>query len=84
MKNNIAERLANLLTEFMLENQEKESGATVHLVSSEIDKGKILAQTSVPVLEGDSPEELAARVLKQEHSLYWNTVLNYAKTLGLI
>lgn len=68
----------------VIENHEKQSGPTVHLVTSEIDKGRILAQTPVPVLEGDSPEELAARVLQQEHRLYWKTVLDYAKTLKLI
>lgn len=68
----------------VIENHEKQSGPTVHLVTSEIDKGRILAQTPVPVLEGDSPEELATRVLQQEHRLYWKTVLDYAKTLKLI
>lgn len=68
----------------VIENHEKQSGPTVHLVTSEIDKGRILAQTPVPVLEGDSPEELAARILQQEHRLYWKTVLDYAKTLKLI
>lgn len=68
----------------VIENHEKQSGPTVHLVTSEIDKGRILAQTPVPVFEGDSPEELAARILQQEHRLYWKTVLDYAKTLKLI
>jgi phosphoribosylglycinamide formyltransferase-1 len=62
---------------------EKESGPTVHLVSEEIDQGRILAQTKVPVLEGDSPEELAARVLVQEHDLYWRTIRDYAKQIGV-
>lgn len=66
----------------VIEHKEKCSGPTVHLVTSEIDKGKILAQTPVPVLEGDTPEVLAARVLQQEHKLYWKTVLDYAKALG--
>ncbi len=62
---------------------EKESGPTVHLVSEEIDQGRILAQTTVPVLEGDTPEELAARVLVQEHDLYWRTIRDYAKQIGV-
>ena len=62
---------------------EKESGPTVHLVSEEIDQGRILAQTKVPVLEGDTPEELAARVLVQEHDLYWRTIRDYAKQIGV-
>ncbi|MGN0704472.1 MAG: phosphoribosylglycinamide formyltransferase [Lentihominibacter sp.] len=46
---------------------EKESGATVHYVDEGVDTGEIILQEKVPVLEGDSPEELAARVLKTEH-----------------
>jgi phosphoribosylglycinamide formyltransferase-1 len=46
------------------------AGATVHLVTAELDHGQILAQAVVPVLPGDSPEALAARVLEQEHLLY--------------
>lgn len=57
---------------------DKESGATVHLVSEEIDKGTILAQTKVPVMSDDTPEVLAARVLEQEHNLYWKTIRDYA------
>ena len=65
--------------EAVIAAQEKESGLTVHLVSEEIDKGRILAQTRVPVVEGDTPETLAARVLVQEHDLYWRTIRDYAK-----
>lgn len=46
-----------------------ESGATVHLVDEEYDRGEILAQARVPVLEDDTPERLAARVLTAEHRL---------------
>jgi phosphoribosylglycinamide formyltransferase-1 len=45
-------------------------GCTVHLVSAGVDEGPILAQAAVPVLEGDTAEALAARVLVQEHLLY--------------
>lgn len=45
-------------------------GATVHFVTPDVDAGPIIAQTSVPVLKGDTPEALAARVLEQEHLLY--------------
>ena len=48
----------------------REAGATVHQVTDELDHGQILAQVVVPVLPGDSPQELAARVLEQEHLLY--------------
>ena len=48
----------------------KFAGATVHQVSAELDHGHILAQAIVPVLEGDTAEGLAARVLTQEHLIY--------------
>jgi phosphoribosylglycinamide formyltransferase 1 len=45
-------------------------GATVHLVSPEMDSGEIILQAEVPVLAGDTPETLAARVLEIEHRIY--------------
>jgi phosphoribosylglycinamide formyltransferase-1 len=54
----------------VLESGAKESGVTVHLVDEIYDHGRILAQKKVPVLPGDTPEKLAARVLKEEHKLY--------------
>jgi phosphoribosylglycinamide formyltransferase-1 len=48
----------------------KISGCTVHFVRPEMDAGPILAQAAVPVLTGDTPESLAARVLEAEHTLY--------------
>jgi phosphoribosylglycinamide formyltransferase-1 len=45
-------------------------GATVHLVTPELDDGPILAQAAVPVLPDDTAETLAARVLAVEHRLY--------------
>ena len=46
------------------------AGATVHQVTAELDHGPILAQAVVPVLNGDTPEALAVRVLSQEHLIY--------------
>ncbi len=46
------------------------SGCTVHFVSEEMDSGLIIWQSSVPVLEGDSKETLAARILEEEHRIY--------------
>ncbi len=46
------------------------AGATVHQVTAELDAGPIVDQAVVPVLPGDTPESLAARVLTQEHVLY--------------
>lgn len=45
-------------------------GATVHGVSADLDAGPILAQGLVPVLPGDTPDSLAARVLEIEHQIY--------------
>jgi phosphoribosylglycinamide formyltransferase-1 len=45
-------------------------GATVHFVVPEMDSGPIIAQDSVPVVEGDTEETLAARVLEIEHRIY--------------
>ena len=46
------------------------AGATVHLVTEALDEGPILAQAVVPVLAGDTAQQLAARVLTQEHLIY--------------
>jgi phosphoribosylglycinamide formyltransferase-1 len=46
------------------------TGATVHLVTEQLDGGPILLQAAVPVLEDDSVDTLAARVLVEEHRLY--------------
>lgn len=48
----------------------KVSGATVHLVDEEYDTGVPVLQRCVPVLDGDTPETLAARVLEVEHQIY--------------
>lgn len=48
----------------------KEAGCSVHYVVPELDSGKILVQRRVPILAGDTPETLAARVLEQEHIAY--------------
>lgn len=46
------------------------AGATVHIVTADLDHGPILAQAVVPVLPDDTPDTLAARVLTQEHLIY--------------
>jgi phosphoribosylglycinamide formyltransferase 1 len=48
----------------------KVAGATVHLVTAELDHGPIVMQATVPVLPGDTEEALAARVLDKEHVIY--------------
>lgn len=52
----------------VIENGEKETGITIHRVTEEYDSGAIIAQAKVPVLEDDTPEVLAARVLEREHT----------------
>ena len=53
-----------------LEAGVKVHGATVHFVLPELDAGPTILQGSVPVLDGDTAEALAARVLEQEHVIY--------------
>ena len=48
----------------------KLAGATVHFVTPALDHGPIIAQAVVPVLPGDTPEALSARVLEREHVMY--------------
>lgn len=61
--------------EAVLASGVRESGATVHLVDEIYDRGAILAQRRVPVLPGDTPDRLAARVLEAEHRLLPAVVL---------
>lgn len=49
---------------------ETEHGASVHFVTAELDDGPVILQARVPVLEDDTAESLAHRVLEQEHQLY--------------
>ena len=56
------------------------SGATVHFVDERYDRGAIIAQWPVPVLSGDTPQALAARVLRVEHALYPPAVLAVAQS----
>jgi phosphoribosylglycinamide formyltransferase-1 len=53
-----------------LEYGVKVTGATVHFVDQGIDTGPIIAQETVPVLAGDTPETLHARIQEAEHRLY--------------
>ncbi len=56
----------------------KVHGATVHFVTGELDGGPIIAQARVPVLDGDDPDTLAARVLEREHVLLPRTLAWFA------
>jgi phosphoribosylglycinamide formyltransferase-1 len=66
----------------VLANGAKQSGATVHFVDEQFDRGEIIAQERVPVSPTDTPETLAARVLEAEHRLLPRVVLELARKLG--
>ncbi len=53
-----------------IDNNEKYSGCTVHLVNENLDSGKIILQKRVKILKSDDSRKLAKRILKQEHLLY--------------
>ena len=59
----------------VLDAKVAETGVTIHLVDEVYDRGAVLAQSRVPVLKGDTPERLAARVLEAEHRLLPAAVL---------
>jgi phosphoribosylglycinamide formyltransferase-1 len=65
--------------EAVLASGARVSGATVHLVDEEYDRGEILGQARVPVLPDDTPDTLAARVLAAEHRLLPAVVLAAAR-----
>lgn len=62
-----------------IEAGDREAGCTVHEVTAELDGGPILTQARVPVLEGDTPETLAARVLPKEHEIYPATLRRFVE-----
>lgn len=68
--------------EAVLATGAKQSGATVHFVDEQFDRGEIIAQERVPVSPTDTPETLAARVLEAEHRLLPRVVLDLARKLG--
>jgi len=65
--------------EAVLQNGDRFSGATVHLVDDKYDQGPILIQRQVPVENDDTPESLAARVLEVEHQIVPQAVSLFIK-----
>lgn len=57
----------------------KIAGCTVHFVDEGVDTGPIILQAAVPVLEDDTPETLAARILEQEHRIYPQAIQLFAE-----
>ncbi len=62
-----------------IEAGDSHAGCSVHMVTAKLDDGPILGQATVPVLQGDSPETLAARILPFEHQLYPQVLRRFAK-----
>ncbi|WP_412480916.1 phosphoribosylglycinamide formyltransferase [Azonexus sp. IMCC34839] len=54
-------------------------GCTVHFVTAELDHGPVVIQAAIPVLDGDTEESLAARILRQEHKVYPQAVRWFAE-----
>ena len=57
-----------------LQHGVKISGCTVHIADEGVDTGPILLQRAVEVLDGDTEETLSARILEQEHQIYWRAI----------
>lgn len=64
-----------------IEAGDAEGGCSVHLVTAELDGGPVVAQARVPILPGDTPDTLAARVLVEEHRLYPQALARLARSL---
>src|SRR5256714_15536718 len=62
-----------------LEAGEKTTGCSVHFVDAGIDSGEIIAQRTVPVLPGDTPESLHARIQLAEHALYPEVIAQFCE-----
>ena len=54
-------------------------GCTVHFVTAELDHGPVVIQAAIPVIDGDTEESLAARILRQEHKVYPQAVRWFAE-----
>jgi phosphoribosylglycinamide formyltransferase 1 len=65
-----------------LEAGEKLTGCTVHYVDEEIDHGDVIAQREVPILAGDTPERLHARIQIAEHELYPAVIAQVCRQLS--
>jgi phosphoribosylglycinamide formyltransferase-1 len=62
-----------------LEHGCKIAGCTVHFVTEGVDEGPIIIQAAVPIVEGESPDDLAGRILEQEHLIYPRAIQLYAE-----
>lgn len=64
-----------------LDAGDSEAGCTVHEVTAKLDDGPILMQARVPIVTGDTPDSLAARVLKEEHRIYPEALRGFVEDL---
>ena len=61
----------------VINNKEKFTGSTVHLVSSKLDSGKIILQRKIKILKNDNPKTLEKKILKLEYKLYPDAILKF-------
>ena len=61
----------------VIENKEKESGITIHLVNEEYDKGRILFQATTPIQPTDTAEDLAQNIHKLEYEHFPKVIVDY-------
>jgi phosphoribosylglycinamide formyltransferase 1 len=65
-----------------IEAGDTEAGCSVHIVTVGVDEGPVLAQARVAIVQGDTPETLAAKVLVEEHSLYPRALSDLVRARG--
>ena len=61
----------------VVENKEKFTGCTVHLVNTRLDSGKIILQKKIKILKKDNENSLAKKILKLEHQLYPRAIVKF-------
>ena len=61
----------------VINNNEKFTGSTVHLVNSKLDSGKIILQRKIKILKNDNPKTLEKKILKLEYKLYPDAILKF-------
>lgn len=66
----------------VIDNNEHESGCTVHLVTEKYDDGPILGQTKIPIKDTDDASALAKRILKEEHKLFPKIIAQLTQELN--
>ena len=67
--------------ERVINNNEKFSGCTVHIVTSKLDSGKTILQKKVKISKNETPRSLAKKILKQEHLLYPKAIVKFLTNL---